>query len=103
MARRLFLFVLLVVLLVESVSAATANEGLLTLAAALATCMIGVQGLRYLISEDPRGRAEAKKGIIWTIMGLLIAYLAVNIVCALYCYALTAAYGSGVTCTSPCI
>ncbi|MFH1788014.1 MAG: hypothetical protein ABH834_01380 [Candidatus Altiarchaeota archaeon] len=83
--------------------AATLNEGLLTASAALGTLLIAVQGLRWIISESPKGRADAKKGIIWTIIGLIVAYLAINIVCGLYCHGLTTAYGGTITCGPPCV
>jgi hypothetical protein len=59
--------------------------------------------LRWVIAETPNGRAEAKKGLVWTIMGLLVAYLAVTLVCGLYCYALTTMYGGTITCGPPCV
>jgi len=102
LTRRGIIALTLLLALAGSAQAVTMNQGLLSFAAALAVLMIGVQGLRWLISESPKGRADAKKGLIWTIIGLLVAYLAVNIVCGLYCYALTAAYGTSIACGPPC-
>lgn len=101
--REIILAVTVLYAISGSVAAATLNEGLLTAAAALGTLLIAVQGLRWIISESPQGRAEAKKGIIWTIIGLIIAYLAVNLVCGLYCHGLLMAYGGTISCGPPCV
>ena len=99
--RRLLAFFVFV-FFAEHASAASLNEGVLTVAAALGTLMISIQGLKWLMAESPKGRAEAKKGIVWTILGLTVAYIAVNLVCGIYCYALKQIYGTGITCGPPC-
>jgi FtsH-binding integral membrane protein len=84
-----------------SASAVSADEitdlvaALKTVAAALGVLLISVQGLKYVTAESPDDRAEAKKGLIWIIMGLLIAAVAANIVCGLYCMAISQYYTAG--------
>ncbi|MFH1835805.1 MAG: pilin [Methanobacteriota archaeon] len=100
--KKIQLTCMILTALTGNASAFDLNEGLMTLAAALATFMIALQGLRWLMSESPKGRAEAKKGLIWTIVGLIVAYLAFNLVCGLYCHALQMAYGGTIACGPPC-
>lgn len=68
--------------------------GLFTLAAALAVLMIAIQGVRWVIADEPKHRAEAKQGLVWTIIGLIVAYLSVTIVYGLYCSLLPSLYGA---------
>jgi outer membrane murein-binding lipoprotein Lpp len=77
-------------------------KALRKIAAALAILLIAVQGLKYVTAESPDDRAEAKKGLIWIIAGLLIAAIAANLVCGLYCAAIASAYG-GFTCSTPTV
>ena len=60
------------------------NNALRNFAAALALFMLTILGLKWIMSETPAERAEAKKGIIYIILGLLVVYLAANIVCGIY-------------------
>jgi len=64
--------------------AAFEATGLETLAAALATLMIAIQGIRYLITEAPKQRKEIKKGLIYIVVGLFVVILAAEIVEQLY-------------------
>ncbi|MFH1835802.1 MAG: pilin [Methanobacteriota archaeon] len=65
-----------------------------TVAAALAVLLISIQGLKYITAESPNDRAEAKKGLIWIIVGLVVAAVSANLVCGLYCMAI-AQYWTG--------
>ncbi len=60
-----------------------------TVAAALAVLLISIQGLKYITAESPNDRAEAKKGLIWIIVGLVVAAVSANLVCGLYCMAIS--------------
>ncbi|MFH0859957.1 MAG: pilin [Candidatus Altiarchaeota archaeon] len=66
------------------------NEGLVTVAAALGVLMISIQGLKWVTSDTPQDRADAKKGLEYILIGLLVVYLAGVIVCGLYGVALSA-------------
>lgn len=70
------------------------------IAAALGALLIAVQGLKYVTAESPDDRAEAKKGLIWIIVGLLVAAISAYLVCGLYCAAISTTYG-GFTCSTP--
>jgi len=70
------------------------------IAAALGALLIAVQGLKYVTAEAPDDRAEAKKGLIWIIVGLLVAAISAYLVCGLYCAAISSTYG-GFTCSTP--
>lgn len=75
-------------------------SALKVIAAALAVLLISVQGLKYVTAEAPDDRAEAKKGLIWIIVGLLVVAIAANLVCGLYCNAIATTYAAGgITCT----
>lgn len=93
--------ILVVFLLVGSVSSDEMSdlvESLKTIAAALGILLIAIQGLKYVTAESPDDRAEAKKGLIWIIVGLLVAAVSAALVCGLYCQAISVAYG-GVGCS----
>lgn len=59
--------------------------GLQTVAGALGALMIAIEGVRWIIADNPTERSEAKKGIIYVIVGLIVVLAAVGIVDALYC------------------
>ena len=65
-------------------------DALFDVAAAMAVLLIAIQGLKFVTSETPADREEAKKGLIYVLMGLLVVFLAVRIVCGIYCYAIEA-------------
>jgi type IV secretory pathway VirB2 component (pilin) len=60
------------------------NTALRNFAGALALLMLVIQGLRWVMSDSEGDRAEAKKGMIYIMVGLIVVYLAANIVCGLY-------------------
>lgn len=72
------------------------NTTLRNFAVALALMMFFFQALRWVMADSPQARAEAKKGIIYIILGLLVVYLAFHVVCGIYGYVLR---NYGVTCT----
>ncbi|MFH1788016.1 MAG: hypothetical protein ABH834_01390 [Candidatus Altiarchaeota archaeon] len=98
-----FISVLVLALLSGSASAGEMEDlvpALQTVAAALGILLISVQALKYVTAESPDDRAEAKKGLIWIIVGLLVVAISANLVCGLYCNAIATTYASGsITCT----
>jgi len=75
------------------------NTALRYFAGALAVLMFSFQGLRWVLSESPEDRAEAKKGMIYVIVGLIAVYIAANIVCGIYGSVLVDNYRSITSCT----
>ncbi len=69
----------------ENPELADLAAGLTTVAAALGTLMIAVQGLRWITSETPQDRADAKKGLTYILIGLLIVAITACLVEGLYC------------------
>lgn len=69
------------------------NDALVTVAAAMGVLMISIQGLKWITSDNPQDRAEAKKGLIYILVGLLVVALAAQIVLGLYCYVISGSYG----------
>ncbi|HHQ44968.1 MAG TPA: hypothetical protein ENN13_02400 [Candidatus Altiarchaeales archaeon] len=59
--------------------------GLLEMAAALATLLFAIMGLRWIAADSAQEREEAKKGMIYIVTGLLIVVSAHAIVRQLYC------------------
>lgn len=51
----------------------------------LASVMFAIQGLRWVMSDTPQDRMEAKKGIMYIIIGLLVVYMAATMVSVIYC------------------
>jgi NADH:ubiquinone oxidoreductase subunit 2 (subunit N) len=60
------------------------NRAMRSIAAALAILIISIQGLKWVTSDTPAERAEAKKGMTYIILGVVVVYLAAHIVCGLY-------------------
>lgn len=68
-----------------STSIAATNDELRSVAAALGTLMIAIQGMKWAIAESPQERVEARKGIMYVIIGLLLVSQADQLVEDLYC------------------
>ncbi|MFC2154388.1 pilin [Candidatus Altiarchaeota archaeon] len=60
-------------------------EALYIVAGFLASLMFVLQGVRWIMSESPQDRMEAKKAIMYIIIGLLVVYMAAILVSTLYC------------------
>jgi len=60
------------------------TEALKTIVAYIALFMLALMGLRWAWSMEPKGRAEAKKGIVYIIIGLIIVTMFAAIVQQLY-------------------
>jgi hypothetical protein len=60
------------------------NNGLKTVASALGTLVITYAGIKWIMSEGPQERDDAKKTIIYALVGLIIVSLADELVAALY-------------------
>lgn len=71
------------------------NLGLKTVAAALGMLVIAYSGLRWVTAEGPQERDDAKKTIIYVIIGLIVVSLANELVQALYCETLSS---TGMSC-----
>ncbi|MFH1722390.1 MAG: pilin [Candidatus Altiarchaeota archaeon] len=86
----LFFFLLITLLFSQSAAAqgttmADFCEALYIIAGFLASVMIVIQGLRWVMSDTPQDRMEAKKGIMYVLIGLLVVYMAAILVSVLYC------------------
>ena len=97
-------------LIVSSLLAALASSqapdyswvcGLQTLAGALGWVMMVIMGLKWIVAESPNERAEAKKGMLYIVIGLLIVASMRNLLQSLYCDTITKAGFGGFTCTLP--
>jgi len=55
------------------------------MAAALGMLLILIMGVRWIIADSAQERSEAKKGIMYVVVGLLIIYSVNRIICGLYC------------------
>jgi len=64
------------------------NKVMRNIAAALAVFMFTLQGLKWVTAESAPDRLEAKRGMIYVMLGLLVVFIAANIVCGLYGVAL---------------
>lgn len=61
------------------------KQGFFDLATALAVLMITIQGVRWILSDQPEERDECKKAVIYVMLALIAAASAEVIVNALYC------------------
>ena len=61
------------------------NAGLRLVAAALGTLMLAILGVKWIMSDNPQERDDAKKGIIYVIVGLLLVSIASTLVDEIYC------------------
>ncbi len=98
--RRLLLLLLITSLRVGASEMADLDElntALVTVAAAMGVLMIAIQGLKWITSDSPQDRAEAKKGLIYILLGLLVVAIAAQIVCGLYGTVISDA-GYGISC-----
>ena len=62
------------------------NTGLKTVASALGVLIITYAGIKWIMSEGPQERDDAKKTIIYAVIGLIIVSIADELVTALYRY-----------------
>lgn len=60
--------------------------------AALGALVIVYAGLRWIMAENPQDRDDAKKAVIYTIVGLLVIAVAKEIVDAIYCGSMAGDY-----------
>ena len=67
-----------------STEMAALNTGLVNIAAALGVLVISYAGLRWIMSTGPQEREDAKKTVIYAIIGLLVVSIAYDLVDALY-------------------
>lgn len=73
------------------------KNGIATIASALGALMLAYAGLRWLMSDGPQERDDARKTIIYIIIGLVVVSATADIVQALYCSTLnTTTYGAGI-------
>jgi len=60
------------------------ETALMTIAAFIALVMIVIHGLKYLMAQSPQTREDAKQGIVYVILGLLLVVMATVLVKNLY-------------------
>lgn len=60
------------------------NIGLTTVASALGVLVITYAGIKWIMADNPQERDDAKKTIIYVIVGLLVVSMARDLVAALY-------------------
>ncbi|MDD5112181.1 MAG: pilin [Candidatus Altiarchaeota archaeon] len=60
------------------------NTGLRTVASALGVLVISYAGIRWIMADSPQERDDAKKTIIYVIIGLLVVAASNDLVAALY-------------------
>ncbi len=100
MRLRLALTVFMLVLVVVDAQANPAVSwvpSLKTLAYALAWIMMVIMGVKWIIADSPNERAEAKKGMMYVVIGLLIVASACQLL-DLYCDNARQALGGDFTC-----
>lgn len=100
---RLVTAVVLSIILAHQASAALKTtlwelyEGIKTIAAALGVLMIAYSGVGWIMADGPQERDEAKKTLVYVMIGLLVVALALDIVGAVYCSTLeSTTYGGGI-------
>jgi len=58
---------------------------LYAIAGLLASLMMAIHGLKWVMSESPQERLDAKKAIMYVLIGLLVVYMSAIMVSLLYC------------------
>lgn len=61
------------------------NVSLQSMAAALGALLILIMGIRWIMADSAQERQEAKRGILYVVIGLLIVYSVDQIIQTLYC------------------
>lgn len=75
------------------------NNGLKTIASALGVLVITYAGIKWIMSEGPQERDDAKKTIIYVVIALIVVALTKDLVHAIYCETtnnLAPPYGGGI-------
>ncbi|MBM3308939.1 MAG: hypothetical protein FJY77_01675 [Candidatus Altiarchaeales archaeon] len=67
------------------------HDGIKNIASALGALIFVNSGVRWIAAQSPEERDDAKKTIIYVIVGLIAVAIAKDIVEAIYCNALTIA------------
>jgi hypothetical protein len=70
-----------------------------TISSALGAVVITYAGIRWLVSESPSEREDAKKTIIYVVMALIVVSMTKELVDAIYCgttNTLAPPYGGGI-------
>lgn len=99
---RLFTALLLLGLFAQQASAQKVNlwdiyVAVETIAAALGVLMIAYAGVMWIMAGGPQDRDDAKKTLIYVMVGLLVVALALDIVGAVYCTTMSStSYGAGI-------
>ena len=96
------LFFILIILASESQAAAPSwVPGLRSIALALGWLMMIIMGIKWLLADSPNERADAKKGMTYIIVGLLIVASACGLLC-LYCRTANTSLSAAKTTTLDC-
>ena len=101
-ANKLWLALILVNVLAAAASASAIIDmvnSMKTLAYSLGWLMMVIMGVKWIIADSPNERADAKKGMIYVIIGVLVVKSSCELL-SLYCTNVTTALGptSGFTC-----
>lgn len=73
------------------------KDGIATIASALGALVLAYAGLQWVMADSPQERDDAKKTIIYVMIGLFVVSATADLVQALYCQTLnTTSYGSGI-------
>ena len=83
-ARWAIMSIILIVLFSQSASAQTWVNSLRQVVVALGWLMMIIMGIKWIMSDSANERAEAKKGMLYIVIGLLIINLSCNLLC-IYC------------------
>jgi len=97
--RKALLGFIAVNMLAQAVAATSWVGGLKQIAVALGWVMMIIMGVKWITSDAASDRADAKKGMIYIVIGLLVVALSCNLLC-LYCDAATQSIPTANLCTS---
>ncbi len=97
--RKALLGLIAVNLLAQAVAATSWVAGLKQIAVALGWVMMIIMGIKWITADAASDRADAKKGMIYIVIGLLVVAMSCNLLC-LYCDAATASIPTANLCTS---
>lgn len=100
-SRRMLAAALAILLLSATASAAPLDwvKGLKRVAFALGWIMMVFMGVKWIVADSANERAEAKKGMIYIVIGLLIV-ASVSSLLQMYCGVVASSGVTGFTCTA---
>jgi|GEM_PF-1301242 len=96
--RKLFIMLILLNIVAQSAMASSWVVGLKQIAVALGWIMMVIMGIKWMTADSASDRADAKKGMLYIVIGLLLVAAACNLLC-IYCCAAKDSIGTNV-CTA---